>query len=146
MDNLSQQERSRLMRAVRRQNSSPELLVRRAAHALGLRFRLHRKDLPGTPDLVFPKYKTCVFVHGCFWHRHSDCPKTTTPKSNVVFWTSKFRSNMARDERCRKELFRLGWRVVVIWECEAKEPATLRRRLRKAFRRRRKRDNGRGIS
>lgn len=134
------------MRAVRRQNSSPELLVRRAAHALGLRFRLHRKDLPGTPDLVFPKYKTCVFVHGCFWHRHSDCPKTTTPKSNVVFWTSKFRSNMARDERCRKELFRLGWRVVVIWECEAKEPATLRRRLRKAFRRRRKRDNGRGIS
>jgi DNA mismatch endonuclease (patch repair protein) len=106
------------MSRIRSSNTSPELALRRALHALGLRFRLHRKDLPGKPDIVFPRYKTVVFVHGCFWHRHAGCKVATTPKSNTGFWIEKFDRNVARDSRSRELLEAQGWKVVVAWECE----------------------------
>ena len=87
---------------------------------MGLRFRLHRKDLPGSPDLLFPKRKTALFVHGCFWHRHENCPRATTPKTNADYWNEKFRRNVERDEETRKRLEEGGWKVLVIWECETK--------------------------
>lgn len=118
MDTVSREDRSRIMRAVRRRDTAPERRVRSLAHRLGYRFRLHRKDLPGTPDLVFPKHRLCIFVHGCFWHRHPRCPKATTPKSNATFWNAKFTNNKKRDKRKRKELKALGWRVAVVWECQ----------------------------
>lgn len=118
MDTVSAGTRSRMMRSVRQRNTKPEMLVRSAAHGFGLRFRLHAKDLPGRPDLVFPRWKTAVFVHGCFWHRHVDCARATTPSSNVEFWQQKFVANVARDERSIAELQARGWAVHVIWECE----------------------------
>jgi DNA mismatch endonuclease, patch repair protein len=119
------------MRAVRRANTTPEILVRKAAHGLGLRFRLHRRDLPGTPDLVFPRLRTLVFVHGCFWHRHAKCARATTPKTRAAFWLDKFDANVARDKRTMAKLRTLGWRVVVIWECEAAKPQRLEWKLRR---------------
>lgn len=95
------------------------------AHKLGVRFRLHRKDLPGSPDLVFPKYRLCLFVHGCFWHRHPGCKKATTPKSNAAFWAEKFAKNMERDRRQAEELMALGWRVGIIWECQTQDDRQL---------------------
>jgi DNA mismatch endonuclease (patch repair protein) len=106
------------MSRIRSSNTSPELALRRALHALGFRFRLHRKDLPGKPDIVFPRYKTVVFVHGCFWHRHAGCKVATTPKSNTGFWIEKFERNVARDSRSMELLETQGWKVVVAWECE----------------------------
>ena len=85
---------------------------------LGYRYRLHRRDLPGSPDLVFPRLKIAAFVHGCFWHRHAGCKYSYNPKSNVEFWSRKFHNNVARDERVKGELERLGWQVIVIWECQ----------------------------
>lgn len=125
--------RSEIMRAVGRENTAPELAVRRLAHRLGLRFRLHRKDLPGTPDLVFPRRRTCLFVHGCFWHRHPDCPKATTPKTNLQYWLPKFRRNVERDREKEEALRKMGWRVLTVWECETKDLNELERRLREAF-------------
>jgi len=113
------------MSRVRGKNTSPELKVRRAAHGMGLRFRLHRRDLPGTPDLVFPRLRTVVFVHGCFWHRHHGCRKASVPGSRTDFWNEKFDRNVGRDERVAAELRGLGWKVVVVWECEAKNPVKL---------------------
>ena len=105
------------MSRVKSKDTSPEMRVRRAAHALGLRFRLHRRDLPGKPDLVFPKHRTALFVHGCFWHRHPGCPKASVPKTRTAYWMSKFDANVTRDIRVWKHLERLGWRVAVIWGC-----------------------------
>lgn len=116
--------RSWTMSRIRSKDTKPEVAVRRAAHKLGLRFRLHRRDLPGTPDLVFPSRQTAVFVHGCFWHRHG-CARATLPATNVPYWTAKFDRNVQRDARNAKELRKLGWRCVRIWECEAKEPQKL---------------------
>lgn len=113
--------RSRIMRAVGQKNTAPELRVRKVAHRMGLRFRLHRRDLPGSPDLVFPKYQLCLFVHGCYWHRHQNCKKTTTPKTNTLFWTQKFDQNTRRDKRKIDELEKMGWRTAVIWECETED-------------------------
>lgn len=124
MDRLTLARRSWLMSRVRGKNTTPELRVRQAAHALGLRFRLHAANLPGTPDLIFPSRNLVVFVHGCYWHRHPGCAKASPPSS--PFWTTKFRSNVARDDRVQNQLRSLGWKVVVIWECETKKPATLR--------------------
>lgn len=112
--------RSRNMRAVRDKDTKPELAVRRAAHGLGLRFRLFRRDLPGKPDLTFPKWRAVIFVNGCFWHQHRDCHKAALPKSNVEFWKSKLSENILRDRRNRIELERRGWRVFVVWECDVK--------------------------
>lgn len=113
--------RSRLMGRVRQAHTAPEVRVRRALHRIGYRFRLHRRDLPGRPDIVLPRHKLVVFVHGCFWHRHAGCSKATTPKSRVEFWSAKFEANLARDQRQQAQLLNLGWRVVVIWECETKD-------------------------
>jgi DNA mismatch endonuclease (patch repair protein) len=108
------------MRSVRSRHTKPEILVRSALHRLGFRFRLHRKDLPGKPDIVLPKLKTAIFVNGCFWHRHSGCAKATSPKSNVDFWNAKFEANVARDLSNRIELESMGWRVVVVWQCQSR--------------------------
>lgn len=126
-------QRSDIMRAVPRKDTVPELRVRHCAHRLGLRYRLHRKDLPGTPDLVFPKHRTVIFVHGCFWHRHEGCRLTTTPHTNRPFWDAKFRANVERDSRKTEQLERAGWRVFVIWECETKDERRLRNILIRIF-------------
>lgn len=124
--------RSRMMSGIRGKNTKPELAVRSFLHRAGLRFRLHAK-LPGKPDLVLPKYRTVVFVHGCFWHRHEDCRYATTPTSNPEFWREKFAANVRRDARVRQQLEELGWRVLVIWSCQLDEPSLKRlaREIRK---------------
>jgi len=105
------------MSGIRGKNTRPELIVRSFLHRAGLRFRLHAK-LPGKPDLVLAKYRTAIFVHGCFWHRHEGCRYATTPASNLVFWQEKFTSNVRRDAKVRKQMEELGWRVLVIWACQ----------------------------
>jgi DNA mismatch endonuclease (patch repair protein) len=117
-DTVSKEQRSAMMRAVRNKDTAPEMLVRQAAHRMGLRFRLHRKNLPGRPDLAFKKWRTVIFVNGCFWHRHADCPRTTNPQSNKDFWETKFADNMRRDRANYARLKTLGWRVIVLWQCE----------------------------
>jgi DNA mismatch endonuclease (patch repair protein) len=129
MDHLSSEQRSAHMARVRGRNTKPELAVRSVAHAMGLRFRLHRADLPGTPDIAFPKHRMVVLVHGCFWHRHMGCRRCSTPSSRRTFWEAKFEATVARDNRQMRELEALGWRVVVIWECETKDPSLVRARI-----------------
>ena len=109
--------RSRNMAAIKGKNTKPELLVRSWLHRNGFRFRLHRKDLPGKPDIVLPKYRTVIFVHGCFWHSHG-CAKSVVPKIRRAFWTAKLGANRTRDKKMNVSLTKLGWRVVVVWECE----------------------------
>lgn len=121
--------RSKIMRSVRRRDTAPELAVRRALHRLGFRFRLQRKDLPGTPDIVLPGLKTAIFVHGCFWHRHVDCSRATMPRSRADFWSQKFEANVTRDRRNEAALSQIGWRIITIWECEARNVADLKARL-----------------
>jgi DNA mismatch endonuclease (patch repair protein) len=123
--------RSLLMSRVKSKNTRPELIVRSAFHRLGARFRLHAKKLPGSPDLVFPSRRMVVFVHGCFWHRHTGCSKTSTPKTRKVFWESKFRANIARDCRVVRDLKKQGWRPVVIWECETLHMQKLEKRIKR---------------
>ena len=104
------------MSAIKGRDTKPEMIVRRALHAAGFRFRLHRRDLPGRPDIVLPKYRTVIFVHGCFWHRHK-CDKFVWPKTRAAFWREKIMGNVERDRRVRRELKRATWRVLVVWEC-----------------------------
>ncbi|MDP2621360.1 MAG: very short patch repair endonuclease [Hyphomicrobiales bacterium] len=120
------EQRSRIMRAVKDKDTSPELIVRRLLHHHGYRFRLHRRDLPGKPDLVFPARRKVIFVHGCFWHGH-DCKRgDRIPKTNTAYWTAKIDRNRQRDRRHRDELRRRGWQVFVIWECQLRDkPASL---------------------
>ncbi len=119
--------RSAVMRAVKSKDTAPELKVRRAAHALGLRFRLGRTDLPGKPDLVFPGRHTALFVHGCFWHGH-DCPRgARVPATNRAYWEAKIARNVARDRTALASLRQLGWKPAVIWECETRDDAALAR-------------------
>jgi len=125
--------RSALMSRVRSKNSKPELVVRRLTHALGYRFRLHRRDLPGTPDLVFPRLRKAIFVHGCFWHRHRGCSRTTTPKTRAAYWEKKFKQNIKRDAVKESTLKSLGWDVLVVWECETFDPGKLADRLTAFF-------------
>ena len=117
------------MARVRSADTSPELAVRKLLHRLGYRFRLHRRDLPGTPDICFPGRRKAIFVHGCFWHRHEGCRRTTTPRTRRSFWTEKFRDNVVRDRGNLNDLAALGWSVLVIWECETADPETLASRL-----------------
>lgn len=126
--------RSRIMAAIRGKNTKPELQVRRAIHAAGLRYRLHTRDLPGSPDIVLARLKTVVFVHGCFWHAHS-C-QTSKPKTRAKFWQRKFEANQSRDRRVRYFLKAAGWHVHVIWECELKRAAPLSRLVRTLSQRR----------
>jgi DNA mismatch endonuclease (patch repair protein) len=132
-ERIERTKRSSIMRAVRGKNTRPEMIVRRAAHSLGLRFRLHAKGLPGRPDLVFPRWKTVVFVHGCFWHRHEGCRLASTPKSNVAFWQAKFRANVKRDGAIDRTLTNIGWRVIVLWQCQIKTREVAVKALRAAF-------------
>jgi DNA mismatch endonuclease (patch repair protein) len=125
--------RSALMGRVRGRNTSPELRVRRAAHRLGYRFRIHRGDLPGTPDIVFPKHRLVIFVHGCFWHRHEGCQRCTTPKTRTDFWSAKFKKNMERDQRNVEALQECGWNVLIVWECVTKKPQDLDKLLTTAI-------------
>lgn len=106
------------MSGIRSRDTKPELAVRRHLHAQGLRYRLHARELPGRPDIVLPRHRTVVFVHGCFWHRHEGCRFAYTPKSREEFWKAKLDGNAARDERDQQRLGKLGWRVEVVWECE----------------------------
>jgi len=121
------------MKAVRRKNTTPELFVRSVAHSMGLRFRTCDPTLPGSPDVVFPRHRVCVLVHGCFWHRHPGCSKASFPKSNQAFWKEKFERNVARDVEKASKLADLGWRVLTIWECETLEKETVERKLRPFF-------------
>lgn len=119
-DHVPRQKRSEIMSAVQRKDTAPELIVRKAAHGLGLRFRLHGRQLPGCPDLILPRWNTAIFVNGCFWHRHQGCKLATVPKSNAAFWRLKFRNNQRRDAVNYRLLDKLGWRVIILWQCEVK--------------------------
>ena len=118
MDNLTPHRRSENMRRIRSRDTSPELLVRSLVHRLGFRFRLHRSDLPGKPDLVFSSLRKIIFVHGCFWHRHGTCKFTRWPKSKLEFWKPKLEENNRRDKANQRALRRMGWQVMIVWECQ----------------------------
>lgn len=134
MDTLTKERRSWNMSRIRGRDTHPEKIVRSILHCLGYRFRLNRSDLPGKPDIVLPKHRTIVMVHGCFWHRHPRCQLAYTPKSNKRFWLRKFDQNVVRDRKIARALRREGWRVVVVWECQAAEPARLKTRLDRVLR------------
>ncbi|MFK7699334.1 very short patch repair endonuclease [Pseudomonas caspiana] len=129
MDVVDRATRSRMMSAIRGKDTKPELIVRSFLHAQGYRFRLHRKDLPGKPDIVLPRLKVCIFVHGCFWHRHVGCRYAVMPKSRVDFWTAKLEANVDRDRKTLENLDRCGWNVLIVWECEVKKPEVMLPRL-----------------
>lgn len=128
-DIMSAEARSRLMSKIGPRNTKPELALRSLLHRAGFRFRLHAKDLPGKPDIVLPKYRTVIFVHGCFWHRHRGCRFATTPSSNKGFWSKKFSENVDRDKRKARALRRLGWIVLIVWECEVPRTQRMQRIL-----------------
>ena len=128
-DRLTPEARSALMARIRGRDTSPELALRRLLHGLGYRFRCHRADLPGTPDVVLPGRGKVLFLHGCFWHRHPGCRHATTPRTRPEFWRLKFERNLARDRRARRALNRAGWSVGVVWECALRDEARLARRL-----------------
>ena len=128
-DVFSPQKRSAVMRQVKGRDTRPELRVRKLLTRLGLRYRLHRKDLPGAPDIVMPGRRLAIFVHGCFWHGHDCARGARVPKQNRDYWTTKIGRNVARDQRTRGELQALGWTPLVIWECELKNEAGLKQRL-----------------
>jgi DNA mismatch endonuclease (patch repair protein) len=130
MDVFTTEERSALMSRIRGKDTKPELTVRRVAHALGYRFRLHRRDLPGAPDLAFPGRRKVVFVHGCFWHQHPGCRYAYRPKSNLEFWKSKLAANTRRDACVLQKLREEGWSPLVIWECEISNLQNLANRLK----------------
>lgn len=138
-DRISKSERSFVMSRVSAKNTKPELIVRRMLHAAGFRFRIHNPKLAGNPDIVLRRYRTIIFVHGCFWHRHPKCRRATVPASNVGYWSEKFENNVDRDKRVRSQLRRLGWRVIVVWECETTCTDKLLGRLKRALERERPR-------
>lgn len=131
MDSISKEKRSWNMSRIRSKDTRPEKTVRSLLHNMGYRFRLHAKYLPGTPDLVLPKYKTVLFVHGCFWHRHPGCKYAYTPKTRLEFWNNKFEKNITNNEKAIIELNNKGWRVLIIWECETFDQEDLKIKLSK---------------
>jgi len=133
------------MSRVRAHDTKPERVVRSVLHSMGYRFRLHRSELPGTPDIVLAKFSTVILVHGCFWHRHAACPKATTPKTRTRFWAAKFQANKARDRRVRRKLIACGWSVITVWECQTVDRTRLAAILRKELGSlARRREGGRG--
>jgi len=131
VDVFTSEKRSAIMARIKGENTVPEILVRRIVHSLGYRFRLHADKLPGKPDIVLPRYQKVIFVHGCFWHGHRSCSRSELPTSNVDFWRKKIEGNVTRDKRTMRELRRLGWDVLVVWQCQTKDIARLTRRLEK---------------
>ncbi|MBN1558783.1 DNA mismatch endonuclease Vsr [candidate division KSB1 bacterium] len=129
MDNLSKCQRKYAMTQVKSTNTKAEIYVRSLLHQMGYRFRLHRADLPGKPDIVLPRYKTAIFVHGCFWHRHKNCNRAKMPRTNIEYWEKKFKKNVSRDRWIKNQLEFLGWNVMVIWECELKKKNELKEKL-----------------
>ncbi len=129
MDALTKLQRSALMSNVRSKDTTTELAVRGMIFSLGFRYRLHRVDLPGKPDLVFVSKRKIIFINGCFWHRHKGCKYSTTPKSNKIFWLEKFEKNIRRDKSNRIELRSLGWKILTVWQCELKKRDKLERRI-----------------
>lgn len=127
-DNHTERQRSANMRAVRNKNTAPELLIRSTLHRLGYRFRLHRRDLCGTPDIVFPVRRSVIFVHGCFWHGH-ECERGSLPSSNLHFWQHKIARNRERDSQTQRQLRNEGWKVLTVWQCETKNKASLEKKL-----------------
>lgn len=117
------------MSRIRGKDTKPEIVVRRMLHAMGYRFRLYRRDLPGTPDIVLPRHGVCIFVHGCFWHLHRNCKAARLPKTRRAWWRKKLEGNADRDKRQAAALRRLGWRVITVWECQTEKPERLLKRL-----------------
>jgi DNA mismatch endonuclease (patch repair protein) len=128
MDKITPEQRSLNMARVKSRNTALEIQIRSLVHKLGYRFRLHRKDLPGTPDLIFPKRRSAVFINGCFWHGHN-CSKAKLPASNRIFWEAKIKKNVERDTRVVVQLAEKGWRVLTIWQCQTKDMNALQERL-----------------
>jgi DNA mismatch endonuclease (patch repair protein) len=129
-DVMTPEKRSRLMARIRGKDTTPELTVRRMLHAMGYRFRLHRRGLPGTPDLVFPGRRKIIFVHGCFWHAHQGCPYAVRPKTRPEFWERKLEKNVLRDKIAESQLILMGWEVLAVWECWLREPSLAADRMR----------------
>ena len=127
---MTNEVRSRNMAAIKSKNTKPEIEVRQLLHSMGYRFRLHMKDLPGNPDIVLKKYKTVIFVNGCFWHRHPNCKYASIPKTRPEFWSQKFKSNVERDNNNYIKIKNLGWKYIVVWECELKNKSDLVEKLK----------------
>ena len=121
VDSLTKEKRSWNMSRIKSRDTKPELIVRSLLHRMGYRFRLHKKDLSGKPDIVLPKYKTVIFVHGCYWHRHPGCKYAYNPKSKKDFWQNKFNQNVKRDKINQAQLKEMGWKVIIVWECELRD-------------------------
>ena len=130
-DVVDSKTRSRMMAGIRSRDTKPERQVRSMLHRMGYRFTLRNRKLPGSPDIVLPRYRTAIFVHGCFWHRHPGCPKAITPATRAEFWQHKFAANVARDARAVQALDTLAWRVITVWECELRHPETVRQQLQR---------------
>ncbi|EXJ16937.1 very short patch repair endonuclease [Imhoffiella purpurea] len=128
-DKISPQARSEVMRRIRKRDTKPELALRRLVHGMGYRYRLYRKDLPGSPDLVFPGRRAMIFMHGCFWHQHPGCRLARQPKSRPDYWLAKLARNVERDAEVRAQLAALGWKVLVIWKCEITDPGLVGERV-----------------
>lgn len=124
-DIFSKEKRSWIMSRVKGRDTKPEMLVRSFVHRMGFRFRVHGRDLPGNPDIVLPRYGKVIFVHGCFWHGHNRCPRSKRPATNKSFWNKKLDANIERDKRFRRELRRMGWKLLVVWQCETHNPEKL---------------------
>ena len=130
-DIFTKEKRREIMASIKGSNTKPEIIVRSLIHRMGFRFSLRRKDLPGKPDIVLPRYKKVIFVHGCFWHGHHRCKRATIPKTNTDFWQNKIHKNTARDRLVKKQLRQLGWQILVAWQCELKKPNRLTKKLEK---------------
>lgn len=128
-DVFPKEKRSWIMSRVRGRDTKPEILARSFIHCMGFRFRIHRRDLPGNPDIVLPRYSKVIFVHGCFWHGHKRCPRSRRPSTHRDFWNKKLNSNIERDKRNRKELRQMGWKVLLVWECDTRTPEILLKKL-----------------
>ncbi|RUS48859.1 very short patch repair endonuclease [Cohnella sp. AR92] len=126
VDTLTTEQRSKMMSKIKAKNTMPEMTVRKYLHSKGFRYRLHDKKLPGKPDIILPKYKTAIFIHGCFWHAHEGCKYYRPPKSNTEYWMKKIEGNVLRDQKKQGALQDMGWKVIVVWECELKRDATER--------------------
>ena len=131
VDVFTKEKRREIMASVKSRDTKPEKIVRSLVHRMGFRFSLHRKDLPGKPDIVLPRHGKVIFVHGCYWHGHANCRKATIPASNTTFWTEKIAKNRTRDAKVKRQLRRTGWQVLVVWGCEIVRVEKLLRKLNK---------------